>query len=110
MDWIWFFAFGMEELAKEKIVKGYTTETIEEDSEQEVLCGCRPNYTEKPFYKRSVVQDEDLEVLGMHMDTDLENLDAGSVTSYSKSGRRGRGVLGGASKQRGLQKTKTGSV
>ena len=50
-------------LATEKLVKGYSTEPIEEDSE-EVFCGGLPSYVEKPFHTRSMEEDEDQEVLG----------------------------------------------
>ena len=47
------FDFGFKQerakLATEKLVKGYCTEPIEEDSE-EVFCGGLPSYVEKPFH------------------------------------------------------------
>ena len=41
-----------------------------------MLHGGVPNYAEEPSYKRSLAEDDDLEMLGMmDMDRDLENLD-----------------------------------
>ena len=61
------FHFGFKQerakLATEKLVKGYSTEPIEEDSE-EVFCGGLPSYVEKPFHTRSMEEDEAQEVLG----------------------------------------------
>ena len=61
------FDFGLKQerakLATEELVNGYSTEPIEEDSE-EVFCGGLPIYVEKPFYTRSMEEDEDQEVLG----------------------------------------------